>query len=430
MLRTVIHSLLLALVIGAVPRLAMAAIAVNPNGVNVNSQGATTVFLTYGGLVGQVPVEAFWCGELLPAAPAIGSKCNPATIFGSLPIRYDQSQSSGTSGFTDIMSIPASVSRRAYQAAESGAASSFFYVRRFVRSAGGPDEYVVVTCRMAGGGARVPLALVDVSLKLISDATVLFVKPGTSVPAFNAAITYTGTGRLKGRWEVVLPGDELPAPDDLLTEATLPVERRGLQRRYTQVERFNVFLPPTGRVTLAGPDATKLPTGAEGAYMVLLRVEVSDDKEGDSDLAVAGAGSGTVHSGAVAGFPMPTLRYVVGNGETIGTVPSGLELLVPADDVTVDPTKPVEFSWSEIRQAAVYRLEIQDAQGKLVHAALVQTGIGAYRAPSWLKEKAGGGALRWRVVALDVEGRAIRASAWRVLKLGEATGPVDWNGDR
>ena len=101
----------------------------------MNTQGATTVFLTYGGLRSQVAVEAFWCGSLISAAPARGSRCNPATIFGRLPIRYDRSKSSAGL-LNDVMSIPASVSRRAYQDAERGNTSSFYYVRRFVSSTG------------------------------------------------------------------------------------------------------------------------------------------------------------------------------------------------------------------------------------------------------------------------------------------------------
>src|SRR5436190_5726199 len=84
-------------------------IRVNPTGVNVNSQGVTTVFLTFGNLRNYRPVEAVWCGELISAAPALGSKCDPATIFGSLPLRFDLSTQSGNQAFTDIMSIPASV---------------------------------------------------------------------------------------------------------------------------------------------------------------------------------------------------------------------------------------------------------------------------------------------------------------------------------
>src|SRR5688572_31294123 len=96
-----------------------AQVRVHPTGVNVNAQGATTAFLTFGGLRSQVAVEAFWCGELVSAAPGRGFRCDPGTIFGRLPIRYDLSSASGAA-LTDIMSIPASVARRAYQEAERG----------------------------------------------------------------------------------------------------------------------------------------------------------------------------------------------------------------------------------------------------------------------------------------------------------------------
>ncbi|MBL8343309.1 MAG: hypothetical protein JNL30_17715 [Rubrivivax sp.] len=52
--------------------------------------------------------------------------------------------------------------RRAFQDAQAGLNSAFFYVRRFNGPAGG--RFVAVTCRMAGGGARVPLALTEVRL--------------------------------------------------------------------------------------------------------------------------------------------------------------------------------------------------------------------------------------------------------------------------
>ena len=53
---------------------------------------------------------------------------------------------------------------------------------------------------------------------------VLSLERGSIPPPVQAAITYNGTGRLVGRWEVVLPGEDPPTSDDLLTEATLPVE--------------------------------------------------------------------------------------------------------------------------------------------------------------------------------------------------------------
>ena len=414
---------LLVLLVAAAP--AAAAIRVNPDGVNVNMNGATTVFLSFGGLTRQRPAEAFWCGELMPAAPDAGVKCDPATIFGQLPIRFDLSTSSGVGGFTDIMSIPESVARRARQAAEDGARSSFFYVRRFVNLAGGPDEYVAVTCRLAGGGARVPFALLDVRLRFPGDAPVLIVRPGETPPQIVAEIAYNGTGRLVGRWEVVLPGDDPPESRDLMPEASLPVEQRGTQRRYSEVGRINVFLQPTGRVVLPGPDVRRLPTSVDGLHQILLRVEASDDKEADSNLRTAGSGAGVVHSGAVAGFPLPPLRYVVGSGSTaelMAASPSGgtLRLLLPGARATVARRGPVDFSWLEAPRALFYQIEVRTMAGQQVIAAVVSRGTTSYRAPSFLPAQAGDGFLQWRVTALDEQGNRVDDSGWRDMRLDAA----------
>jgi hypothetical protein len=395
-----------------------AAIRRDPNGVNVNAQGATTVFITFGGLVDQLPVEATWCGALLPATPDLGMKCDPATIFGRLPIRFDQGRlSADRRVFTDVMSIPPSVARRAYQAAAAGETSSFFYVRRFASSVGGLDEYVFVTCRLAGGGARVPLALLDVRLAFSIETTLLSVPSGAEPPRFAAEISYNGTGRLRGRWEVVLPGDEPPASRDLLTEATLPPEERGLQRRFLLIDRFDQFLPPVGRVTLEGPDPARLPTEIEGLYQILLRVEASADKEGDSNLANAGAGAGVVSSGAVAGFPLPTLRYFVGSAAGAGALAAGgpaLTLLAPPAGER--SAGPIAFAWIPVDNVLTYRLEIERRDdGERLLEAVVQQGIASYAAPPWLAERSAGAELRWRVVGLDAVGERLVESPWRPL---------------
>lgn len=384
----------------------------DPNGVNVNAQGATTVFITFGGLRDQVPVEATWCGELISAAPDIGQRCDPSTIFGRLPIRFDQSRQNG-SVFTDIMSIPPSVARRAYQAAARGETSSFFYVRRFVSTSGGPDEYVFVTCRLAGGGARVPLALTDVRLVFEGERAVVGVPRGDSVPSFSAEIAYNGTGRLRGRWEVVLPGDQQPTSTDLLPAASLPPEERALQRRYTNVGRFDIFLPPTGEATVPGPPVDRLPTSVDGLYQVLLRIEASDDREADSNLAAAGAGTGVIHAGAVAGFPLPILRYSVGGSSAdFGT--GRLRLLEPAAGSTA-PGDSLTFRWEPTSDASLYRLEIRDGDGQEILSAVLQQGIGAYPAPRWVFARTSGSTIRWRVVALDAEGETQAATEWRDL---------------
>ncbi len=394
----------------------------HPTGVNVDSQGATSVFITFGNLVNQRPAESEWCGELIPADPDIGQKCDPGTVFGRLPARLDLSTPSGASGLTDIMSIPASVARRAYQAALRGEASQFFYVRRFVSLVGGPDEYVFVTCRMASVGARTPLSLTNVVLAADLSSPILFVRPDGAVPPVRAEIAYTGTGWLRGRWEVVVPGDERPTEFDLLTEASLPIEDRSRQRRYREVERFRVFLPPTGAITLEGPDPASLPTDVEGSYELLLRIEAVSEKEGDSDLGAAGAGEGVVFSGAVAGFPMPTLRYVVG-GERSDLALVGefgqLAAIAPADGAVVDGSRPVVFVWSGDPRAVSYLLEVEDERGERVLAAIVRAGSSTYEAPPWLADQAGK-PLSWRVSGIGGDGDPVGRSGWTTIRIRTA----------
>lgn len=401
---------------------APAQIRVNPDGVNVSTQTPTIAFLTFGNLNNQKPSEATWCGELIPATPDLGLKCNPATIFGVIPARYDRPTQSGTGAYTDIMTLPASVSRRAYQAAAGGAVSSFFFVRRFVSTVGGPDEFVVVACRMSGGMSGSPFSLTNVEIGFSGvDKPILFSRLGEKLPQIEAEITYTGTGRLKGRWEVVMPGEEPPAARDLLTEATLPIEQRDTQRHYTQLERFNIFLPARGKYTLPGPDPDKLPTRVAGEYLVLLRIEASKDDAARSDLAVIGAGPGVVYSGAVAGFPMPVLRYFVGAGSGLVAL---LTQLTPAENTIFGATQVIDFAWMDVERATVYRLEITDSSDKSVLSALLPRGTGTYRAPSWLRERASSEMLRWRVIALDETGQQLAESPWRNLRFGEAAVPA------
>jgi len=395
---------------------ASAQVRVNPTGVSVSAMSATTVFLTFGGLHDQQPVDAYWCGEIISAAPARGTRCDPATLYGKLPLRYDLSQLRGGS-FTDIMSIPPSVVRLAYQAAQRGATSTFFYVRHFQSASGGPDEYVAVTCRLTGGGARAPFSLTDVRLEFDGRDVLPFIAPGEVPPPITARITYTGTGRLIGRWEVVLPGEELPTTRDLVAEAALPLDQRGSQRRFTQLERFNIFLAPDGQVTLPGPDIRKLPTATEGTYRVLLRVEATDDREGDSNLADAGAGTGVVHSGAVAGFALPVLRYVVAGAGAHSHVDeaSTLRLLLPREGDSLSSTSPFVVMWSPSVGSMddFYRVDLETERGEALLSALLPRTARRYEVPTWLAARAGDQPIRWRVVGLAADGAHLRTSVWR-----------------
>jgi hypothetical protein len=198
-----------------------------------------------------------------------------------------------------------------------------------------------------------------------------------------------------------------------LTEATLPVELRGTQRRYTELERFNEFLPPTGEFVLEGPDVSRLPTHLDGLYLVLLRIEATDDKEADSSLDRAQAGTGVVHAGAVAGFPIPPLRYYVGGAEAVGLATNEVGLLAPADRAVLSAGEPIVFSWTSAPGTILFRLEVQNAAGEEVLAALLQSGTNAYRPPPWFPERVGPEPFRWRVVALGPDGSESARTPWR-----------------
>lgn len=419
-IRTVIRLASTALLLAVGPS-ALAITGVHPTGVNVNTSGVTSVFLSFQGLrPTEVPVRAYWCSEItIPANVVVTfDPCVPGTLLGNLPVANDlgrPSSAGGASLFVDIMTIPSSVTRRAYQLARAGEPSAFFYVREFRDAATGISNFVAVTCRLAGGGARVPLALTVVELDFITEGKVRQIVPvvaaGETVSPVQARIAYNGTGTLRGRWEVVLPGEEVPSFEDLLPEPSLPVELRGSQRRYTTLSRFDVFLPPTGEVVIPGPEAARIPTEAAGPYLLLLRIETSADKEGDSE-----TGAGTVQSGGIAGFPIPVLRYFVASREHAQLYSAGARLVAtrPFVDARAAAGEPLVFSWLPLVGATLYRVEIRPAEGESSRA-FVDAGLTTYLAPPWMMEQPG--ERQWRVVALDEGGRTIQASDWRRLTL-------------
>jgi hypothetical protein len=251
----------------------------------------------------------------------------------------------------------------------------------------------------------------------------LFVKSGEQLPRVAAEISYTGSGRLIGRWELVKPGEEPPEQRDLLTEATLPIEERGTQKRYTQMSRFNLYLPPTGKIVLPGPEIWRVDESLNGLYQILLRIEASDDKNGDTNLAAVGAGPGVVHGGAVAGFALPVLKYYVSNGAapTTTVIADTLFQLGPDDQIVLATTGHVDFSWSVIANAVSYRFEVEDMQSAPVISAIVPAGVGSYRAPSWIQAKVGTRVVRWRVTAFDSAGHELARTDWRALKFEEVS---------
>ncbi len=395
--------------------------AVNPTGVNVRSNAPNTVFITFQGLEpNERAVEALWCGTVQPgiSAGSITSSdpCVPGTLFGRLPLNFDRSRSSqgvGQKNFSDIMVIPASVVRRAVQEGIEGKNSDFFYVRHFTGGSGG-DKWAVVTCRLGAGGARSPLSLIDVKITFSgqADPTQLFVlRSGERLPRFSAEIQFNGSGQLKGRWELVRPGDSEPEANDLLTEATLPLELRSTQKRYLTVARFSQFVVPNGTVRIDGPEPSLLDTRVEGPYHVLLRIEATDDKEANSEIG----GGQLVKTGGVAGFPMPTLKYFVGDVAAASALASkssaastkALDLMLPLSDAAVDSSRAVVFEWIEVPGAAKYRIDVESAGQTIITSTTVEARYSP--PPSWIASRVRGIA-KWRVEALDRDGRIVAQS--------------------
>ncbi len=106
----------------------------NPTGVNVNSNGASTVLITFHNLdANEIPVDAFWCGDVSSTGVVVGTNpCVAGTLLGHLPEQFDLSRISGGSNsdiptkdlphsqkqmnrklaprnLTDVMSIPTAV---------------------------------------------------------------------------------------------------------------------------------------------------------------------------------------------------------------------------------------------------------------------------------------------------------------------------------
>ncbi|MCD9186380.1 MAG: hypothetical protein LUM44_08090 [Pyrinomonadaceae bacterium] len=377
-----------------------AQVTVAPDNITAYSQGATSAYLTFGNIVDLQPTDATWCGEIVSAAPQLGFRCDPATIFGVLPSRYDQSRLNGTR-YTDIMSITPTVARRAYTDAVNGNDSRFFYVKHFIGTNGNPDQFVPVTIRLSGNGAGVPFSLTTVKLNWQDGEKVVpFIKSNEKLPKITAEIRYTGTGRLKGRWEIVKPGEELPDSRDLLSEAALTPEERGMQRRYTLLSRFNVNLPPGGKYVLPGPENWRIDKTIEGMYILLFRVEASDAPNSSSNI-----GGNTIPTGAVAGFSMPTLRYYVGNSSNT-EIRQITQTNFGANEAE-NHLLPIILRWNLSENARFYRVEIEDETNKKIFSAIVLPTVKQYQLPSFIRQLAVSKQLKWKIVAVDENGKEL-----------------------
>jgi len=207
----------------------------------------------------------------------------------------------------------------------------------------------LVTLRLTGGGARV-LSLADRRDHGLrgGDAGALR-RAGGRPPAFAPQNRLTPAPAAwwdAGRWS---GGRGAAGAQDLLTEATLPLEERGTQRRYTELARFNVFLrrpavhaPRPRRVEAAGD--------VEGTYLILCGSRPATTRKATRTWPTPARARGWCTAGPWPAFPLPTLRYVVGSsGERAVPVAHQRPLLLVLRPRTrhLAAGQPLAFSWSE-----------------------------------------------------------------------------------
>jgi hypothetical protein len=389
-------------------------------------------------LINSPSTQAYFCGRLTAPNDASSSSQSAggglvlpvcaaadATNFGQIQAARGLIQvvqgglTSPGAGSYENLYIPPSVARQAAAQARAGGTPYFYFVREFQTGIG--PLYRIIRVRLTGNSALVPLTLNDVRLAFSPDSnpqTIGFVKRGQTAPSWAATVHYSGTGVLKGRWELVEPGDPEPQARELLTEASIPVTERGLARRYRELGRFNMTLPAGSTVRIPGPDPQKLPTDLEGRYQILLRIEA--DYSNDPFL-----GDARVKSGAIAAFAIPSLAYYVGAAESrqanlVPVTPAKIELQYPVVGQTYLPQEVLTFHWKKAttdRTPRVYRIEFKSSDRPELRSFLTSGDRDHLVVAAWLKERIAGRNVSWRVVSLDAQGIQTAASEWRSINV-------------
>ena len=379
---------------------------------NVGSDLAQTLSYTFtGNSAAVIPGDGIFCFDLIGVLPAgatvTGNPCASGSEFARHPTVASAFQYTRVGAFVrgvrETIRVPSAVSRFARE----NNRARYYFVRNFL-----PNQYAVVAIELLGNVANQPIALTDMRMyfKQGGEQPIVFVKRGSALPPIEAKINFTGSGWLRGAWEIVQPGDVEPTESDLITDASLPLEQRGLQRRYTVVGSFQQYFAAVGQATLTPPNLSRFPVTVDGGYRVLLRIF--------ADPAIGAEGDARLASGS-AGFSLPTTRYFVGSFASHGAKSSLPPMTInrPAPDHTFTAIEPVSFGWQASADAAVYLLEAVDVTGRVVAAAQVPASAvelnAAYTAPQPWRTQAARGATRWRVTAYGRDGEPLARSDWR-----------------
>lgn len=229
---------------------------------------------------------------------------------------------------------------------------------------GGPFNLTSVTLRFAGGGRQAVFG------------------SGENVAAF-ADVTHTGTGRLEGQWEIAEPSSTRGTP-----------VFRALSLVRSQL---------TGSGAATRIRSPMLPTDAEGAYLVRLRITRPD-----------------------VGFEMPVLRYFVNPARDAMPEPLSIVATAPASGATHGVS--TRFSWKPVPAASAYRVEFHE---RAATAAIPEPGVSmdaesATISPEALGQPVSGIVLGGNVSDTELSQLALshlapgRSYWWRVLAYDQA----------
>jgi hypothetical protein len=136
------------------------------------------------------------------------------------------------------------------------------------------------------------------------------------------------------------------------------------------------------------------------------------------------AGAAVIHSGGVAGFPLPTLRYFVGVAPAalLPGATGGLVLLAPAHRSLLSAGEPLIFRFTRVGSATGYRLVVRGPDGAVLLEALLASGTDTYAAPPLLADRAKDAVLSWTVEAIGKDGQTLAASGAAELRFSAPKG--------
>lgn len=308
-------------------------------------------------------------GPLLRTLPRRLSRsiaCNPT--FGTR-----------TFSFADTLSIPSSVSEQALQLGSD----RLVLVRTFTDGLSGSSAAATLALRSP---AAAGFSLTAIQLELARGGAQRVIEQGEAVSA-RATFYYTGSGLLRGQWELASPPGTAGVP---------------LYRPLRQVQQL---LPAGGQATIKAPP---LSSDIPGLYLLRFRP----------------------HS-ASAETTLPVLQYQVISSEAGPTGRVAISLMAPARGAVMHSDTP--FQWQPVAVATSYRLHFYATEGS--HLPRLDGGLAEPLQPrgdgpvtaQWLsagqtraqpgplvwEKLSAPGTYLWQVEALDGEGRIVGVSEWR-----------------